>query len=222
MPEAEDHPLKGYKEDEKVGYLSVVACIAAADGEVVDEEIKALRALAKLVGVSGKGRATVLSAAEDPTSVDVEKHLGKLARSELRFTLLTDLYLIAYADDKLDKSEVREINDLAKKLKIRQDQKTAIKKYAEALHKAKDAEGDEDKWKKLGGDVASGLVSTGVPIAAVAASGSVAGLSAAGITSGLAALGLGLGMVPGIGVAVGIGVVSYFGVRWIWQEITGA
>lgn len=60
---------------------------------------------------------------------------------------------------------------------------------------------------------AAGLVAVGIPIAAVYVSGSVIGLSAAGITSGLAALGLGLGMVPGIGVAVLLGTGVFLGVR---------
>jgi hypothetical protein len=60
---------------------------------------------------------------------------------------------------------------------------------------------------------AAGLAAVGVLIAAVYASGSVIGLSAAGITSGLAALGLGLGMVPGIGVAVLLGTGVFLGVR---------
>ena len=221
MPKADGHPLESYSEKEKVEYLSILSCLAAADGEVADEEIKALRMLSKLVGVESKGRASVFSAAENPASVDIEKYLGNLSGSDLRYSLLTDLFLIAYADDSLDDSEVREIDDICKKLKIRDDQKSAIKKYAEALHKAKDADGDSDRWKKLGGDVAAGLASAGVPIAAVAASGSVAGLSAAGITSGLAALGLGLGMTTGIGVAVAIGIGSYVGVHWLYNKITG-
>src|SRR5205085_10284638 len=66
---------------------------------------------------------------------------------------------------------------------------------------------DADALKR----VAAGLPAVGIPIAAVSVLGSVGGLSAAGITSGLAALGLGLGMVPGIGVAIIGGTVVYGG-----------
>lgn len=55
----------------------------------------------------------------------------------------------------------------------------------------------------------AGLGAVGIPVAGVYFSGSVIGLSAAGITSGLAALGLGLGMVPGIGVAIVIGAIIF-------------
>lgn len=221
MATEQDHPLKGYKESEKIDYLSLLACIAAADGEVDDDEINSLRSLAKLVGLSGKGRAAVLSAAEDPSSVEVGDVTRRLSSSELRFTLITDMYLVAYADDSLDKEEVTEIKGFAKNLKVKDDQLQAIHKYAQALHKAKDAKGNDDKWKNLGGEVAAGLASAGVPVAAVAVSGSVFGLSAAGITSGLAALGMGLGMASGVGAAAAIGIASYFGVKWLYKKITG-
>ena len=99
-------------------------------------------------------------------------------------------------------------------------QVAAIRSYVEAVGKAGASDSASAKdLKKLGGDVAAGLASAGVPVAAVAVSGSVFGLSAAGITSGLAALGMGLGMTTGIGVAAAIGVGSYFGVRWLYKKV---
>ena len=59
----------------------------------------------------------------------------------------------------------------------------------------------------------SGMTAVGIPIAAVVYSGAVVGLSAAGITSGLAALGLGLGMIPGIGVAILLGAGIFVGLN---------
>jgi hypothetical protein len=64
---------------------------------------------------------------------------------------------------------------------------------------------------------ASSLSGVGVPMAAIAYSGSVVGLSAAGITSGLAALGLGLGMLPGIGVAIALGTAIYIGMNSLFD-----
>ena len=64
-------------------------------------------------------------------------------------------------------------------------------------------------------DLASKATAVGVPLAAIYLSGSVMGVSAAGITSGLASIGMGgvLGfssMFTGIGVAVLLGVGTYF------------
>lgn len=74
------------------------------------------------------------------------------------------------------------------------------------------------KSKKIGGDVVASLAATGMPVAAVAVTGSVSGVSAAGITSGLAALGAGtmLGGIAAIGL---IGVGSFLGVKWLWRKI---
>ena len=101
-------------------------------------------------------------------------------------------------------------------------QLAAMIKYVEAVRQAqKSPSVDHEDLKKLGGELAASLASAGVPLAAIAVSGSVFGLSAAGITSGLAALGLGLGMASGIGVVVGIGVGSYLGVRWLDRTMVG-
>jgi hypothetical protein len=108
---------------------------------------------------------------------------------------------------------------LASQLKVNDEQISAMRQYVDAVLQAKAVGASDGNLKKLGGEVAASLASVGVPVGAVAVSGSVFGLSAAGITSGLAALGMGLGMVPGIGVAVGIGVGAYFAVKWLWKQI---
>jgi hypothetical protein len=74
---------------------------------------------------------------------------------------------------------------------------------------------DDNYAAEAAKQAAAGLSAVGIPIAAVYLSGSVIGFSAAGITSGLAALGLGLGMVPGIGVAILLGTGMYMGVSYM-------
>ena len=77
-----------------------------------------------------------------------------------------------------------------------------MKRYAEKVRRVRERGIDDNHAADAIKAAVSGMTAVGVPIAAVVYSGSVVGLSAAGITSGLAALGLGLGMVPGIGVAI--------------------
>lgn len=86
-----------------------------------------------------------------------------------------------------------------------------LKKYSELLESKPNV---KIPPKKIAGDVVASIAATGIPIGAVAVSGSVSGISAAGITSGLATLGVG-SMVSGIAVVTGIGVVSFLSVRWI-------
>ena len=116
--------------------------------------------------------------------------------------------------------EKAEVASIATWLGVNSEQIDAIEKYVNAVRKAVESDGaNKDDLKKLGGDVAAGLAAAGVPIGAVAISGTVMGLSAAGITSGLAALGLGFGMATGSGVVASIGVASYFGVKWLYKKL---
>lgn len=95
------------------------------------------------------------------------------------------------------------------------NRETLLKKYCELLESKQTT---KDKQKKLGEDALASLAATGIPVGAVAVSGSVTGISAAGITSGLATLGAG-SMIGGIAVVAGIGVVSFLGVKWIVSKL---
>jgi uncharacterized tellurite resistance protein B-like protein len=205
---------------ERAAYLRVIASLAALDGEVSDAEIAHLRRACKDLELTPAQMGRVIASAEAPDKAMVRDAVRQLAGSQLRFTLLSDLLFIAHADGRYSEEERSEVAAVADALGITKAQRSAVDKYVTAVMKAGKAKGvGAEALKKLGGEVAAGLAATGVPIAAVAASGSVAGLSAAGITSGLAALGMGLGMTTGIGVVVGIGVASYFGVRWLSKKL---
>ncbi len=216
----QDHPLKPYSEQEKIDYLSILAYIANADGEVSDDEIKMLRTLAREVGISNKGRGVVLLAAEDPESVDVDGIAERLRDSELRFTLVVDMFRIAYSDAELVRGELADIERIAEKLGITNEQYEAIRAYADLTNRMSEDGSSGQSLEDAGANVAAALAAAGVPIAAVAASGSVLGLSAAGITSGLAALGLGLGMTGGLGVVAALGIGSYYGIKALYKALT--
>ena len=217
------HPATKLPLAERVDYLTVVAAMVTADGEVSDSELGKLRQYCKDLDLGPAEIGQVMTDAEQPNQVQIREITSRLKSSELRFTLMTDLLFMAFADGKFVEAEEREVAALADALVITGEQLTAIKKYVQTVLKAqRTAGGTDHQWQKLGGDVAASLASAGVPIAAVAVSGSVFGLSAAGITSGLAALGLGMGMATGLGVAVGIGVGSYFSVRWAYRKVVGA
>jgi uncharacterized tellurite resistance protein B-like protein len=203
--------------------LVVVASMAAADGEITAPEYEKLREFCKALELGPAEIGQVMAAVEEPNAVRIREVTGRLRSSQLRFTLMTDLLFMALADEKFVEAERREIRALADALNLTDPQLAALEKYVQAVLKAGKADGvGAEDFKKLGGDVAASLAATGIPIAAVAVSGTVFGLSAAGITSGLAALGLGLGMASGLGVAVAIGVGSFFSVRWLYRRVVGA
>jgi uncharacterized coiled-coil protein SlyX len=89
--------------------------------------------------------------------------------------------------------------------------------YAEEVRRIRERGIDDNHAADALKAAVSGMTAVGVPIAAVVYSGSVVGLSAAGITSGLAALGLGLGMIPGIGVAILIGTAAFVGLNYLFD-----
>jgi uncharacterized tellurite resistance protein B-like protein len=223
MSSAAKHPATELPLSERVDYLVVVASMAAADGEIAAAEYEKLREFCKALELGAAEIGQVMAAVEEPDTVRIREVTGRLRSSQLRFTLMTDLIFMALADEKFVEAERREIRALADALNLTEPQLAALEKYVQAVLKAGKAEGvGAEDFKKLGGDVAASLAATGIPIAAVAVSGTVFGLSAAGITSGLAALGLGLGMTSGLGVAVAIGVGSFFSVRWLYRRVVGA
>ena len=215
------HPMAELPEKERIDYLKAVATIAASDGSVQDAEVDQSRSLCKTLELSDKATGKVLAALYDPDAVPLKQILGRYAHQEIRFTLLTDALFLAYADGPIVPKEETAIKIMAGDLRIDDNQIAALRQYVEATRRASEGGNTNNDLKKLGAEVAAQLASVGVPLTAVAISGSVFGLSAAGVTSGLAALGLGLGMVPGLGVAVGIGVASYLGVKWVYDTFFG-
>lgn len=220
MSKEKEHPLTNYSESDKEAYLSIAALVVSADKEVSDQEINNIRNLCKKVNLSIHGIAKIISISENPEESDIEGSLEILRGSELRYTLIIDMFLIAYSDDKVTKDERELIFSIADNLKISRSQVESMRNYVAALIKLQKSKGKQVNTKDLIGEAISNMASVGIPVSAVAASGSVIGLSAAGITSGLAALGLGLGMVGGLGVVAGLGAASYFGVKFLWNKIT--
>lgn len=225
MPEDSDnkHPLLEYPDHEKKAYLCVVASIASADNDVSDQEIANLRTLCRKVELSSRARAEVMAAAECPQAAPIKQYLDHLRESDLRYTLLADMMFLALADRDFSSEERSEVAQIAMVLGINSEQVKAIEEYVRAYLDLKgDASTTPEELKQATGDVLAGLAAAGVPVAAVAVSGTVWGLSTAGIISGLTALGLGFGLAPGLGVVVAIGVASFFGVRWLFRHITDA
>jgi len=219
--EKKKHPMADLPEDKRVNYLQAVATVAACDGSVKDAEVDLIRSLCKTLELSDKATGPVLSALYDPDSVPLKQILSNYSHDEARFTLLTEALFLVYSDGTMVSREETAIKNMAHDLRIDENQIAAMRQYVEAARRASEGGNTEIDLKKLGSDVAAGLASVGVPVTAVAVSGSVFGLSAAGVTSGLAALGLGLGMVPGLGVAIGIGVASYLGIKWLYKTFFG-
>lgn len=227
MPEEQKkHPLEEYSENEQIAYLSVLSAVCYVDKVFGDMEKRQLDVLLAQLKISDVGKAKIYSSVFNLQREDKLANLEAiqiLGNTELKYTLISDLCLFSLVDSKFSDDEYQYILGIGEVLGITQEQVDAIKSIQESLYKIKDIPPNSEKYKHLIKDSAAKLAGVGVPVAAIAASGSMFGLSAAGITSGLAALGglVGGGMllgavvvVPAIALGAAFGVKKLFDVVW--------
>lgn len=229
MPTTQNkHPLEEYSENEQIAYLSILSAICYADKEFGDEEKHQLDVLLELLKISDAGKARIYASVfslqqEDRLSnIEVVQNLGSM---ELKYTLISDLCIFSLADSKFTNEEYQYILGIGGVLGVTQEQIDAIKSIQENIIKIRDIPSNSEKFKQVIKDGAAKLASLGVPVGAIAASGSVFGLSAAGLTSGLAALGalVGGGMLAGAVIVVpAIAIGTAFGVKKlldvVWKD----
>lgn len=227
MPqEQKKHPLEEYSEKEQIAYLSILSAVCYVDKEFGDNEKRQLDGLLAQLKISDAGKAkiysSVFSLQHEEKLADLEA-IQNLGNTELKYTLISDLCLFSLVDSKFTDKEYQYILGIGEVLGITQEQVDAIKSMQENLDTIKDVPSNSERFKQVIKDSAANLAAVGVPIGAIAASGSVFGLSAAGITSGLAALGalVGGGMlvgavvvVPAIALGAAYGVKKLFDIAW--------
>lgn len=227
MPdEQKNHPLEQYSEDEKIAYLSILSAVCFADKEFVEKEKHQLDVFLEQLKISDIGKAKIYSSVYFLRDEDKQEYIEviqNLGNSELKYTLISDLCMFSLVDTKFTEDEYQYILGIGGVLGISQEQVDAIKSVQENLYKIKDIPANSEKFKQVIKNSAASLAGVGVPVGAIAASGSVFGLSAAGITAGLAALGglVGGGMllgavivVPALAIGASYGVKKLFDVVW--------
>lgn len=213
QPREEPVNIAALPEHQRVAYVGALYALAAADGALDKDELQLIIDLIDIEGLSSAGRQMVLSyVGIPPLFVDTLAPFGA-APEAIRYTLMLNLLEIAWINDLLAPEQDVLLNTAQAALSVSDEQHRALWRFVRELRAVR-LRGQNDNTAAQAIKVATaGLAAVGVPIAAVYASGSIIGLSAAGITSGLAALGLGLGMVPGIGVAVLLGTGVFLGVK---------
>lgn len=227
MPEEQKkHPLEEYSENEQVAYLSILSSVCYVDKEFGDLEKHQLDVLLERLKISDVGKAKIYSSVFSLQSEDKLANLEtikELSNTELKYTLISDLCIFSLVDSKFTDEEYQYILGIGDILGITREQVDAIKSIQANLYRIKNVPSNSERIKHVLKDSASSLAAVGVPIGAIAASGSVFGLSAAGLTSGLAALGglVGGGMllgtvivVPAIALGAAYGVKKLFDVVW--------
>jgi len=213
------HPLLAYSEAERVAYLSTIAELSNVDSKFDEQERQHLDEQLKTFEISDEGKAKVYAAVfhfKEEHRSEVLASLHALDDSDLRFTLIADLFLLALSNGYISVEELEYVEVIGSELGITKDQVMAIKDVQFHLWQLRSTQSDSDAFKAMLKECAGNLAAAGVPIAAIAGTGSVFGLSAAGITSGLAVLGglIGGGMLAGTVLVVpAIAVGSTWGVK---------
>ena len=220
--ERAEHPLCGYPEDQKIDYISLVGSIASADGSVTDDELSQLRQYCETIGIGGMGIGLVLSALEAPEVIDVQAMVKRLSHTDLRFTLVTDMLFMAYADGTFSSEEYQKILTIAEKLDVSPHHINIIKAYISAVIAAQRAISGETEWELAGRRVAIQLTEADIPAAMVAASGCFCRSEDSGYSAGLRAFSLGFGITLGRGRPMTLGTRGFFGIQWLLNKLSYA
>lgn len=202
-------------EDQMAFYGSLFA-MAAADDTVEREEMELIFETLDLEGLDEEDRREVHGYLMDPPpfSECLEELQG--ADEALQYGLLLHLIEVMIADDLTHEEEEEYIAEAQEKLNVSDEQVEEMKNFAREVKRIRERGIDDDYAADALKEATAGLVEVGVPVGAMAFSGSMVGLSAAGITSGLAALGFGA-MVPGIGIAIFDGGGIYYLLKWLFD-----
>lgn len=204
------HPLKNYPEDQKIDYLCLVASIASVDEVLDNGEISTLREFCERIGIGAPGIGVIIGTIGDPSGLEGQAILSRLAHTDLRFTLLTDMLCMAYADGRISPAEREEIDNLAAKLEIPSAQVRAVDEYLKTVLARR-----ADETEELANNASHILIQAGIPVKAVTLSGSMDQLRTQDSTTGQTRL----GRVPGTGVAFLSGFGNYLGVRWLFNKL---
>lgn len=221
-----NHPICNYPAKEQVAYLQLLASLLHIDQEFSEAERSKLDNFMNELNIATDQRGLVYSSVFSVTEEETARltHIiHDLKASDLKYTLVSDLCIFALADSKFTDDEYQHILKLANLLGVEKDQVDAIRSVQENLKTIEDLPSKSNQHKEILKKCVGSLASAGVPIAAIAASGSVLGLSAAGITSGLAALGALVGgsmlagaviVVPALAIGAGYAVKKLIDVIW--------
>ena len=132
-----DHPARALPDPQKIEYLLAVAQFVWADGVVAKQEMKRLVNVCEALALSDAGREKLIAAAAEPDPSRVDAAVAWIKQDvALRFSLMADAILIAFADGILAGPEADEIVALARRLGVETEQAMAMARYVEGVLRA--------------------------------------------------------------------------------------
>lgn len=169
--------LLGISDLEKGAYLSAIASIATADSQASQTEIDHLSNLCEAAYLSAEQQQLVISAARNNSDAQLVQSLDVLKNSELKYSLVTDLFAFAKSDANYSETEQQSVQKIANYLGVDQKQFELLGELDEKTNNSTVAPTDEqgfmsafglgDKLKESGingGGLLKGLVSIAAPL----------------------------------------------------------
>lgn len=123
--------LTGISDEEKGAYLSAIASIATADAQVTQTEIDHLTHLCEAADLSATQQQLVLKAASEPSGESLVSTLDLLKGSDLKYSLLTDLFAFAKADGNYSEAEEQSVQKIAAYLGVDETKLQLLDQLAE-------------------------------------------------------------------------------------------
>lgn len=208
--------LSGISDVEKGAYLSAIASIATADSQASEVEIEHLTHLCEAADLSPEQQQIVLNSATHTNDEDLVRSLDILKNSELKYSLVTDLFTFAKSDGDYSEAEQKSVAKLSVYLGIDSTQFGLLDQLAEKTSAGgispEQTQGSDflsslglgDKLKQAGingGGLLKGLVSIAAPIIISRMMNKNRSAGNAGATGGLGGL---LGGGGGLGSLIGM------------------
>ena len=123
--------LEGHSDLEKGAYLGAIASIATADREASEEEIEYIAQLCDAADLSPEQKESVLRAATELSADELTRCLDILKKSDLRFSLITDLMAFAKSDENYNEAEQQNVAKIAAYLGVNEQQFSLLDQFAE-------------------------------------------------------------------------------------------
>jgi uncharacterized tellurite resistance protein B-like protein len=111
-PEITQYPWQSRRD-----YLLLVAAVAASDSELHPDELALLRRWMEQFRLAPKSREAVLAVANHQ-AVDLERVQKRLARTDLKYSVMLDMMGMAMADGVLMDEEILLLHEVAERLEI--------------------------------------------------------------------------------------------------------
>jgi uncharacterized tellurite resistance protein B-like protein len=123
--------LEGHTDPEKGAYLGAIASIATADKEASPEELEYITELCESAQLSATQQQAVLRAATELSGDELTRCLDILKKSDLKYSLITDLMAFAKSDSNYSEAEEQNVHKIAQYLQVDEKQFSLLDEFAE-------------------------------------------------------------------------------------------